>query len=1045
MADLQGTWKERLEEYKKAEIKWKTGKGIDIKIVEQICKETSIPALEAGLSAVALLAEKNLLGERTKEVVAAVFKHIASTKPSMKNAIKKIVKGVGRKNAEIIIAYAVQHLKDKNPKVVVESIKVLSEDLPLPEVYEQLFVEVLPLSSYLFAHGTGAVREEAVGLFQILAEKDPERVGEAVQSLRPVQIKEIFQPRAQKQPQVVDLEPAEPVRPAEPKKTLSPDRAIKRTARSEEVKPEQKQPKIEQKQPKQPNQPKQPKPTNTQIISLPKGFFDRFASADWKERVAVIEEIDKLLDKEGKRFTPQECVAVINAVLKKSKESNNKVFIASMDAVRVIVKRCGIHEGLGKECIKVLGKRLKDRKEQVSQAVFYTLKEIAEVHPLSTICEVQQLLTEEKASRAQSLRLIEEIVGGISKDSEETQGIVTSVVECCSDSSPEVRAAACSCLAVLLSRREESISQQEIEGLGIEKLLAAKIHKQTEILLQKKEEEVSRIVDSLCEEIRNTTITYENRSLIATPIKQQGSADMTASPVIAHIPDNSFASVPGNEEKQIKKQLNQINQIKNAETSTGIVEYVKNGIITTQEVLEIVCLLGEDLQINGRVLGILQSIDIPEEATYALEEALNRITPAGVHMKMAVERVRAGIERTRGEKSIFEEKCARAGLIDALSTGVRVEEEEIVKVIESLAKRSAVLSEEEGRVILRQTALEEYKRVIPALESVFPLSKSINLCAEMVEDHPKVLPLLLELLEKRNELPCISETLLNRPNLISYLEKINTPVAWRILSITKGMKSSASPYPKRVRKEQVEEVDINALLNDIIDQDSIKAKGALERLDKETESNLCGLLDSASTLVNVLLLQLNDAFSSGVSTHPSVMVIIGILKRACICNKFLEALDTGTLLSLTSDYIMVVTGKGGRRAHIPENIRKECGETLIKMCVHGPCASMFKIYTTLLCNWCGEEKVREVLVKLIWKHSKIVTEHVKDKKTVLSLISSLCSFYGGYKEEVGSDPLISKVLHLHLIEIVKYYGDSFLKTFKVPEPVLSQVQALSLR
>ncbi|KAI5187005.1 hypothetical protein NEHOM01_1857 [Nematocida homosporus] len=1103
MVDTPPTWKDRAESYKRAETKWNRKASPDLALISEICRESSIPALEAGLLALVPLAQHNQLGGKEKDVLTLLFKQINTTKPSMKASIKKIFNYLAQTNAELLVQLSISPITGKNPKVASESLKVLVES-PTEETLPYLFEHILPLAAYLFAHGTGSVREEATRLFQILAEKDPERVDEATQMLRPVQVKEIFQPRVVQattassaaatttaaststNPTTTTASSTNPIPPqTTPTTTTSSTNSIPPQSNPTTTTTSQPNP-----IPPQPNSiPSQSKSTLAskpqKIIPLPNNFFERFTATDWKERLVSEELSDLLGDKGDKTLSPVDTVAVIDAALKRVTESNIKVFIAVLSVIRKCLSK-SVPEGLVKELIKKMGKRLKDKKEQVYQAVGLVISRALEVYFVASFDEVVLLLKTEKSSRSRILPILITALDNVQESDISRSEVLPLIIECCNESSPETRNLAAAALALIFCKRGDPSSLAEIEALGVERMVAQKALARLDELFQQKEAEITQIVDSLCEEIRNTTITQDQApspAIPATPIKMHpaNNNEIESSPLITRaqtpigiastplnttqyqtnstppnsshpnhtIPPNSTHSNPiltHSNPILTQEALNNCpGPYNNSIPCTSILAFIESGYLIPVEITELVDRLGRDAMADIRIISILQHVGIPEGELKRVADKLATLTCADVQTKVQIEALRARIERALGERTLFEEKCARAALMEKLATGLAVSEEEILNVLTSLSRRSLILREDEARLVIQAAVQAEYRRIPEIMETIFPLSKTLSICTELATDMPGALSFLLSLVEKCQGLSYAPiEKSLAQPGFIALLERINTPTAWKILGLVKtgSVPPTASPCPKRFRAAQ-EDIDINGLLNDIIDQDTEKAKSSLERLDLATTDNLTSLIESASTLVNVLLLQLNDVLSSGVNTHPSTAVILRILKRVGASERFLAALDAGTLLSLTSDYIMIVTGQMPRGLPAPESIRKECGESLIKICTTGPCAAMFKIYMTLLSSRYKEEKVREVLVKLVWKHSKVSIGFLGDKKIVTSLIASLNTFYSTVKGEVTSDPLISKVLHLHLIEILKYYGEEFVRLFKVSGPVLTQIQSLA--
>ncbi|KAI5171396.1 hypothetical protein NEFER03_0755 [Nematocida sp. LUAm3] len=1028
---VECTWKERAEKYKSLEKQWKQKKPVDYKDILGICKETLIPAVEAGLCALVPLAEQKRLQEREREVLTLLFKHITTNKPTVKEALKKLFHYLGESHSEQVVLQALPYLKEKNPKIVTETIKVLHEDIFKEESAEFLLSHMLPLCEFFFSHGSGAVREEATRLFQMLRKVFPEQVDHAISTLRPAQIKEICTNANTHTPSSAHT----PTVSTTPSSMHTPPVSTTLTGTTT------------------PTNTLTNMPTNTltssgvghpsgnvvagkvvghpsgncagsvvvagsvvgnvSVTPLPSGFFSSFSSALWKDRL-VVEELNEKLGERGV-LSVEDSVAFLEASSKKYMESNNKVFIAMLLVMEKVLSK-KISESQVREIVRNIGKRLKDKK--VSSYVSQVILKAFSIYPITALEETLLLLRKEKAAKCKSLLILSEALFHV-PESNLLCEVKSEVIEACRDGSSETRNQAAICLSVVLFREETYPSLTEIEELGVEKILAQKVLTYLEELPQRKEKEIEEIVESLCEEIRSTTIINEfSRSIPATPIKNDLKNDLIIAPLL---------STPIIATRSSEEQL-----------GNPLWLYILRGTLPGTERMQLIRILGEDHMQDNRVISILAQIEIPKEEHKMLLEKLNLLSENFLgkpYAKFSLEALKGKLEKE--ESSIFLEKCKRAALMERLFSDLPVPEEEILSLISSLSKKSIIIREEEAKVLIKRSAEEDYGKVLEKIDEIFPLSKTLPICVELAEESPHFLQILLFFLERSKTLPCAPVNPFSL-HFLSFLEKVNNSTSRRILELSQ---TPLSPAPKRIRLAKPEE-DVNSLLNDIIDQDPIRAHKSLEKLDAVTQENIHLLMESASTLVNVLLLQLNDALSSG-APEKSSLRIIAILKRVSSSEMFLSNLDTGTLLSITSDYIMIVTGQMPRGTSSPESIRKECGETLLKLCASAPPSSVFKIYMSLLCNRYKEEKVREVLVKLIWKHSKLSARSMRDKKVASSLLSSLNGFYSAFQGDLSLDPLISKVLHLHLIEMLKIYREELPKAFKLSGVLLMQISNLS--
>ncbi|KAI5132323.1 hypothetical protein NEAUS04_1072 [Nematocida ausubeli] len=1063
MADSQPTWKDRVEKYRKLEDQWKRSPQGQINMIVEIVKETSIPALEAGLSAIIPLAKANTMQEYTRDVLAALFKNSSSTKPTTKKAIKEIMEAQAAHNPAQVVLAASGCIKDKNPKIITETLKILVGHAPLLEGH--LMGQMLPQAGFLFGHGTGSVREEATKLFQILAVQDPEQVSQAVSALRPIQIKEIFQPPQEKEQKSPVQEPVVQEATVEVQKTIAPEMhqtpsAISASypcSSSEEnsmrtrVEPAEK--KAAPKKKECPVQ-QSSKPKEYKIVALSSNFYERFQSAQWKERL-VMEELDEKLADTGK-LSRNDTYDVIDAILKRVGESNNKVFIAAMSVAEKITAREKIQESLSVQIVKVVGKRLKDKKEQVQQSVTSLIVSLLGVYKVSVLQELSVMAVSDKTVRHGALKTFDASIELVSEKEMEDSKAFKALIECTKDQSADIRSLACTCISKVFIKRDEIPALSEIEQYGIERHLAAKIKAQAEELFKEKDAEITAIIESLCEDIRNTSIKPEP----VTPMRpshvlSSQQENMVLSPIITQSLKKDKPVIPIQDTNPDNVFIDQTAQIcsgtqsnTNASTRTAgeseILHFIQTGRISDSVLQVLIDGLGTGPAVNGRILSILSSINMSEEMAVLIKDRLERVEVSDSHAVLMMEGLRSKAAKVIGEKSAFEEKCLLSALCDALMKGEGVPQEHIMNVLGMIESRSGMIKDEEAFVIIKVAGENEYWDVLSGLDKVFPVSKIFASLISLAETQPVFINSIYFLLQKT---PFISNTwiegALNNHRFISLLERAETPAAAHVIALLKkeNIITAYSPHAKKVRRSEEAATDINLLLNDIIDQNSQQSQESLKKLQKVAIENMSVLLRSASTVVNVLLLQLNDSLSSG-STCLNVYTIINIIKRICESDLFLATLDAGTLLSLVSDYIVIITGQMPRGSASPEGIKKECSESLLKMCVNAPFLNMFKIYINLLSNRYKEEKVREILVKLLWKHSKLSSSVVSDKTVVMGIINRLNAFYAEFRGDIKSDQLISKVLQLHLIEILKHYGDEFLKVFKVTGPVLHQVHAL---
>lgn len=1083
MADSQGTWKDRLEEYRRAQARWQAGKPEEPGIVRQICRETSVPALESGFSALFYLARDNRVGAAARDVVEAAMKQISATKPAMKVLVRKVLCAIAEHQAEMVAQQGLERVRDRNPRNVAEMLRFLQETR---SVHSYLLPHILAHTGFLFGHGTGNVRDEAARLFRCLAalsDKAAAAIRDATQNLKPIQLREIFGEKKVPDPAPETPRESEQICAVKPGTAGASQGTVGVAAIPSDSPPSTSAPRTQEKEPDQ--TPRSISPAQhtrkeggdksaterkeksrkdipqkvLRNLPLPSGFFEKLGSAQWKERLVVKELEEKLGASPASIPSQSDTEAVVSAILKRITEPNNQVLISCMAVLERLVLAGGIHSSACRDVLGIIGKRLRDKKPAVYESVLRVVEAAHKKYPRMALEYIPELLSTEKSSRGRVLGVLDRILQGEQPRNLEREKLLSSLVECTRDPSAGARALAASCISTVLAV-DGDMAQAEIESLGIERILAERIQHQIRSRRERAQEEGekdSEIIESICKDIRNTTISHDP-SVLMTPIKKSAETaqDITLSPFVevkSETPQAPDTKQEGSMERRngpVPQPGFQAPGSSPRIPRTEILQYIKEGVLERDETSLLIETLGKEQRpgTDARIVGVLQHLEIEEPDAQRIKEKLEGISPSRVLDRVSLEALKGKVDRIICKKKLFEHKCVLAGLLEKLARSEHVEEEEAVNSILSLARQGYVLEEEEARALLKGTAEQKMWRAAEKIETVFPVSRLLGICTETAEQTPSILQLVQSLVEKCRILPHAQiDSVLSRPEFVGFLERSRTGASKRILSYLKKEEAAPlahSPYIKRVRQPQPgsEVLDVNAILNEIIDQDGARARDSLARLESAVQRSIGEMLGCASTLVNVLLLQLHDALSSG-SLTGAAEVILRILKKVSGSDRFLAALDRSTLVSLTSDYISIISGGAHKAAGASEHVRKECGETLIKICANGPAVAVFKIYMGMLGARHREERTKEVLVKLIWKHSKVIAPGLGDKKTVAGILSALNTFHATFKGGAKDDPLVTKVLQLHLIEMLKHYGDTLPQIFSVSGPVLHHIRLLT--
>jgi len=238
-----------------------------------------------------------------------------------------------------------------------------------------------------------------------------------------------------------------------------------------------------------------------------------------------------------------------------------------------------------------------------------------------------------------------------------------------------------------------------------------------------------------------------------------------------------------------------------------------------------------------------------------------------------------------------------------------------------------------------------------------------------------------------------------------------------------------TPNSKKIRRSieftnesRKEEGGLGVVLDYLIDSNPNVSKVAFKRLMSIIDTDLEQLLAFSNSIVSSISIQLFDVLHDGLFSSLILQVFFKLSQSQVFCRH----LRKETLSGANSDLIKIMKkhGMNGRseemRKGLPSISAQDSmlvGEILINLCLNSKPSQILEVYLEML--ECSKE---EILLKLIWRHSK--TLKMDDKDEIRRVLYALMKFYdSNYSSAVSEDGVALKILQLHLKEIVRVYKE----------------------
>ncbi|KAM0671839.1 hypothetical protein OCOL_001281 [Ordospora colligata] len=239
-----------------------------------------------------------------------------------------------------------------------------------------------------------------------------------------------------------------------------------------------------------------------------------------------------------------------------------------------------------------------------------------------------------------------------------------------------------------------------------------------------------------------------------------------------------------------------------------------------------------------------------------------------------------------------------------------------------------------------------------------------------------------------------------------------------------------TPNSKKIRRSiefvneprKEDEGGLGVVLDYLIDSNPDVSKVAFKRLINIIDIDLEQLLAFSNSIVSSISIQLFDVLHDSLFCSLILQVFFKLSQSQVFCRH----LRKETLLGANSDLIKIMKKYGGEernegtRMRLPSISSQDSslvGEILINLCLNSKPSQILEVYLDML--ECSKE---EILLKLIWRHSK--TLNMDDRDEIRRILCVLMKFYdSNYGSAVSEDGVALKILQLHLKEIVKFYKE----------------------
>lgn len=205
---------------------------------------------------------------------------------------------------------------------------------------------------------------------------------------------------------------------------------------------------------------------------------------------------------------------------------------------------------------------------------------------------------------------------------------------------------------------------------------------------------------------------------------------------------------------------------------------------------------------------------------------------------------------------------------------------------------------------------------------------------------------------------------------------------------------STTPRKKKRNLNQIEDI-----LSKLIHSDNSVSIESFERLNEIISENISSLIFSSNSIVGSAIIQLFDKFQN----KDFRILILNTLLRLSQSVEYCHSLRQETIKSINSDLIRIV----------PQETT--AADILINLCLNCK-PSILAVYFDLL------DIKNEIILKLIWRHSKRIDYNSKD--VVFSVVKIVDEYYNRKSHVFAlSDNVTMKVCLLHLKECCLCYSD----------------------
>ncbi|KAM0677541.1 hypothetical protein BDAP_001868 [Binucleata daphniae] len=238
--------------------------------------------------------------------------------------------------------------------------------------------------------------------------------------------------------------------------------------------------------------------------------------------------------------------------------------------------------------------------------------------------------------------------------------------------------------------------------------------------------------------------------------------------------------------------------------------------------------------------------------------------------------------------------------------------------------------------------------------------------------------------------------------------------------------------------------NIDTILLDLIHSDKSICYNSFVNLNQIIENNVNLLYFQGNSLVSSILIQINDNFEM---KNENIYIIFECFSKIMKNESFVKELSKLSIRNIILECTRLVVSieRTNDTNEINDISRNDIGNTNKSSCnlhnfvkssasqvlldiLYNPNLSLnLEVLLDLLIYYIQKSNCvleKDVISKLIWRHSKFCKSHMKDKEKVQEIIKVIEHFYENNCGKVlKSDIKMCKVIQLHLIEIYNEYKD----------------------